>query len=130
MKAMRLAVAAVILAAATDSGRAADPPRPVVLEGHTRAVSAVAWAADGKAVATAGDDRTIRVWDPATGRQTASLTGIARGGYGGGCRVHRGPRGRGGQLLGRDHDPHRGRRQGAGQDRPDPRPRAEIHIPA
>jgi Tol biopolymer transport system component len=43
----------------------------------------VAWAADGKTVATAGDDRTIRVWDPATGRQTASLTGIAREGYGG-----------------------------------------------
>jgi WD40 repeat protein len=60
---------------------AADPPEPVVLKGHTRAVTAVAWAADGKAVATAGDDRTIRVWNPATGRQTASLTGIAREGY-------------------------------------------------
>jgi Tol biopolymer transport system component len=34
-------------------------------------------------VATAGDDRTIRVWDPATGKQTASLEKIAREGYGG-----------------------------------------------
>ena len=64
-------------------GRAADPPEPVVLKGHTKAVTTVAWAADGKAVATAGDDRTIRVWDPATGRQTASLEKVAREGYGG-----------------------------------------------
>jgi WD40 repeat protein len=84
MNAVRAAVApAVILAAVMDPGLAADPPEPVVLKGHTKAVSAVAWAADGKAVATAGDDRTIRVWDPATGRQTASLSGIAREGYGG-----------------------------------------------
>lgn len=62
---------------------AADPPELVVLKGHTKSVSALAWAADGKAVATAGDDRTIRVWDSLTGRQTASLAGIARDGYGG-----------------------------------------------
>src|SRR5262245_15126936 len=83
MNAMRLAVAGVILAAAMKPVRAADAPEPVVLRGHTKAVSAVAWAADGKAVATAGDDRTIRVWNPATGRQTASRMGIAREGYGG-----------------------------------------------
>jgi len=83
MNAVRAAVVAVILAAVINPGLAADPPEPVVLKGHTKAVSAVAWAADGKAVVTAGDDRTIRVWDPATGRQTASLPGIAREGYGG-----------------------------------------------
>jgi WD40 repeat protein len=83
MDAVRVAVAALILAAVANPGRAADPPEPVVLKGHTKAVSAVAWAADGKAVATAGDDRSIRVWDPATGKQTATLPGIAREGYGG-----------------------------------------------
>lgn len=83
MNAVRVAVGAVFLAAAMNPGRAADPPEPVVLKGHTKAVSTVAWAADGKVVATAGDDRTIRVWDPSTGRQTASLTGVAREGYGG-----------------------------------------------
>src|SRR5688500_5460206 len=82
MNAVR-AAAAVILAAVANPGPAADPPGTVVLTGHTTAVSAVAWAADGKAVATAGDDRTVRVWDPATGRETASLTKIAREGYGG-----------------------------------------------
>jgi WD40 repeat protein len=78
-----MAVVALILAAVTSSGRAAELPEPVVLKGHAKAVSAVAWSADGKAVATAGDDRTIRLWDPATGQQTASLPGIAREGYGG-----------------------------------------------
>jgi WD40 repeat protein len=83
MNAVRATVVAVTLATVTDPGRPAEPPEPVVLRGHTKAVSAVVWAADGKAVATAGDDRTIRVWDPLTGRQTASLPGIAREGYGG-----------------------------------------------
>lgn len=84
MDTMRAAMAAaVVLAVVATFGRAADPPEPIVLRGHTKAVSAVAWAADGKAVATAGDDRTIRTWDPATGRQTALLPEIAREGYGG-----------------------------------------------
>ncbi len=69
MNVLCASMVSVILAAATNSGSAADSPEPVVLKGHTKAVSAVAWAADGKAVATAGDDRTIRVWDPVTGRQ-------------------------------------------------------------
>lgn len=83
MKAMRAITLAVVFAAATDSTNAAHSPEPLVLKGHTSRVSAVAWAADGKAVATAGDDRTIRVWDPATGKQTAIQSEIARTGYGG-----------------------------------------------
>ena len=83
MNAIRATTVAVVLTAAANSTSAADPPEPVILKGHTTAVSAVAWAADGKTVATAGDDRTIRVWDPATGRQTALLPNIARAGYGG-----------------------------------------------
>jgi RNA polymerase sigma factor (sigma-70 family) len=59
------------------------PAQPVTLKGHTKAVSAVTWAANGKAMATASDDRTVRVWDAGTGKQTASLTGVAREGYGG-----------------------------------------------
>jgi len=69
MYAARATVAAVILAAVFDPGATAQPPLPVVLKGHTKAVTAVAWAADGKSVATAGDDRSIRVWDPVTGRR-------------------------------------------------------------
>ncbi len=85
MNAMRIAANSVILAAlmpATllNSGRAAEP---VVLKGHTKAVTALAWGADGKTVATAGDDRAILMWDAETGRQTGSLAEIARAGYGG-----------------------------------------------
>lgn len=83
MRMLRMTVVVVILAAVTNLGGAADPPEPVVLKGHTKAVSALAWAADGKVVATASDDRTIRVWDAVTGRQTASITEVAREGYGG-----------------------------------------------
>lgn len=82
MNAIRVMMVAVGLALAANSTHAAEPPEPIVLQGHTMAVSAVAWAADGKAVATAGDDRTIRVWDPATGRQTAIQPETARAGYG------------------------------------------------
>jgi len=62
---------------------AAETPVPVVLQGHSKAVSALAWGGDGNALATAGDDRTVRRWDSTTGRQIASLPGIAHEGYGG-----------------------------------------------
>jgi WD40 repeat protein len=84
MNSIRAALVALILAGALNSGLAADPPDPVVdIKGHTQAVSAVAWAADGKSVATASDDRSIRVWDPNTGKQSVSLMKVAREGYGG-----------------------------------------------
>lgn len=62
---------------------AVDPPDPVILKGHTGAVSTVAWSADGQFLATASGDRSIRVWDPLRGRQVAFLQEIAREGYGG-----------------------------------------------
>ena len=41
----------------------------LILRGHTNSVQALAYAPDGRTLATAGDDRTVRLWDPATGEQ-------------------------------------------------------------
>jgi WD40 repeat protein len=44
-----------------------------VLRGHSAPVTSVAYRPDGKQIATASDDQTIRLWDPATGRELAVL---------------------------------------------------------
>ena len=83
MNTMHAPLVVAILAAIVNAGHPVDASEPIVLKGHSMAVTAVTWANDGKTLATAGDDRTIRVWDPITGRQTTSLANIARDGYGG-----------------------------------------------
>jgi WD40 repeat protein len=53
-----------------------DQPRPDlrrVLTGHKYGVNSVAIADDGRWLATGSDDRTVRVWDPATGEDHAVL---------------------------------------------------------
>lgn len=45
------------------------------LEGHTSSISAVAFAADGKTLATAAYDQTVRVWEAGTGKEVHLLKG-------------------------------------------------------
>ncbi len=48
---------------------------PVTCHGHTATVKSVAWSPDGKHVASAGYDETVRIWNGATGQEERILRG-------------------------------------------------------
>lgn len=54
-------------------------PRPelVAQVGHSGFLKAVAFSHDGRLVATGGEDKTVKIWELATGRELRSLSGHA-----------------------------------------------------
>ncbi len=44
-----------------------------LLRGHTAPIGCLAWNPDGRQLASAGDDRTVRIWDVATGQERQTL---------------------------------------------------------
>lgn len=51
------------------------PGKPYALRGHTDGVSAVAFSADGKLLASAARDQTIKLWNLETGELLKSISG-------------------------------------------------------
>src|SRR5262249_45090365 len=62
---------------ASRAGRAAASPVPLraTLRGHRGPVWSVAFAPDGRTLATGSDDTTLRLWAPATGLGKGVLSG-------------------------------------------------------
>ncbi|KAJ6068068.1 uncharacterized protein N7446_005105 [Penicillium canescens] len=45
------------------------------LEGHSNSILSIAWSQDGSRLASASSDKTVRIWDTATGQCTSTLEG-------------------------------------------------------
>ena len=59
----------------TLAARAEEPQLLKTFTGPTKSIRSLAFSPDGKTLASAGDEKTIMLWDLATGTNTATLEG-------------------------------------------------------
>lgn len=52
-----------------------EKPELILQTGHSEKIEAIAYSADGRYVATGSSDRTIKIWEAATGRELRALNG-------------------------------------------------------
>ena len=50
-------------------------PSVEIFRGHTDMVGSVSWSPDGKQIASGSSDKSVRIWDAATGKQLTELAG-------------------------------------------------------
>ena len=73
MKRILSLVCAAFVAVSSVSAR--EPKLRATLTAHPEAVYTVVFSPDGKTLASGGSDKTIKLWDVATGKNTATLNG-------------------------------------------------------
>jgi WD40 repeat protein len=75
LAALQRATTPSAIAAAENVLNSPVPISTANLTGHADKVGEIVWSPDGRRVATASDDKTVRIWDAATGKTLHTLTG-------------------------------------------------------